>query len=115
MNQSIDLIIASELVDMAESLIAMREPKEGKVKKLYDTKEKKVKAVRKKGNIITFKEKFYPRGTANEGHTQIVVTGFKKQSSSVKIEGRDYDSNWYDSMDDLIKDVDWKQMEAWHS
>ena len=84
-------------------------------RKLYDTKEKKAKAVRKKGNIITFKEKFYPRGTSDTGHSQILVTGFSKQRGSVRIEGRAYDSKWYDSIDSLIKAVDWKKMESWHS
>jgi len=83
--------------------------------KVYDTNDKKAKAVRKKGNIITFKKKFYPRGTSDTGYTQILVTGFEKQGGSVKIEGKSYDSKWYDSMDSLIKDVDWEKMESWHS
>src|SRR6266700_2006867 len=56
-------------------------------KKLYDTEEKKLKAVRKRGNIITFKQIFYPRGTENEGYTQILVTGIRKEKSgAIKIE-----------------------------
>ncbi len=81
--------------------------------KLYDTNDKKVKAVRKKGNIITFKEKFYPRGTSDDGFKQILVTGFLN-NGSVKIEGKSYDTKWYDSIDSLIKDVDWEKMEGWH-
>ena len=110
-----DIEQAKLSIEELENEIMYNYAKGGKVKKLYDTKEKKAKAVRKKGNIITFKEMFYPRGTANQGYTQIMVTGFQKQSGSVKIEGRAYDSKWYNSMDDLIKDVDWKKMEAWHS
>jgi len=82
---------------------------------LYNTKDKKAKAVKKKGNIITFKKKFYPRGTSDTGFKQILVTGFSKQRGSVKIEGQAYDTKWYDSIDSLIKDVDWKKMEGWHS
>ena len=82
----------------------------------YDTLEKKIATVKKKGNIITFKETFFPRGTANQGFIQILVRGFKKEKSgAVKIEGGGYDSNWHKNMDDLISAVNWEQMEVWHS
>ena len=58
----------------------------GEAKKLYDTDEKKLKALNKKGNLITFKKPFYPRGTSEQGYTQIGVTGIRKEKSgTIKI------------------------------
>lgn len=88
----------------------------GKARKLYDTHEKKLKTIKTKGNIITFKKTFYPRGTANQGYTQILVTGLKKdKSGAVKIEGQWYDSDWYKNMDDLLNAINWEWMEQVHS
>lgn len=85
------------------------------IPKKYDTLEKKIATVKKKGNIITFKERFFPRGTANQGFIQILVTGFKKdKSGAVKIEGRAFDSNWYTNINELIEAVDFKLMGDWH-
>lgn len=82
----------------------------------YDTEEKRIKFVKKKGNLVTFKEKFYPNGTLNQGFNQVAVTGFKKdKSGAVKIIGFGHDSLWYDSMNDLLEAIDWEQMEKWHS
>lgn len=81
---------------------------------LYNTTDKKAKFVRKKGNIITFKKEFFPRGTSEPGRTQVLVTGVEKSKGSVKLLGRAYDTPWYKSMDELIKAVDWKKMESWH-
>lgn len=79
-------------------------------KNLYGTTQKKIAAVKKKGNIITFKKQWaYGNGTA----TQIIVTGFKKtKSGAVKIGGRFYDSPWYESIDKLLEAVDWKFMDV---
>lgn len=82
----------------------------------YDTLEKKIATVKKKGNIITFKKPYYPRGTANQGFIQILITGIKKEKSgAIKLEGMGRDSDWYKSIDELIQAVDFEQMEAWHS
>lgn len=87
-----------------------------KRKMLYDTDEKKMKAIKKKGNIITFKWPFHPRGTANKNHTQIIVTGIRKErSGAIKIEGRGYDSDWYDNTNDLFDAIDWEWMEKAHT
>lgn len=83
--------------------------------KKYNTKDKRIKTLKKKGNIITFKEKFYPRGTSNQGFSQILITGVSKQKGSIKLEGRAYDTPWYGSIEELIKAVDWKTMESYHS
>jgi hypothetical protein len=83
--------------------------------KIYDSKEKKLKAVRKKGNIITFKKKFYPFGTSGNPYSQIAVKYIEKSQGHVKIVGHGIDSNWYDSMDDLLNAIDWEKMEKWHS
>ncbi len=81
----------------------------------YDTAEKKAKALRKKGNIITFKEMFYPNGTANQGYTQIIVNYIQKSGSSVILHGENgIQTQWYKSIDELIDAVDWETMEKWH-
>lgn len=69
--------------------------------------EDKLKWLKKKGNIITFKEAFYPKG---DNFTQIVVVGFVKQKDSVKIEGRAYDTPWM-TVKELINAVDWDWMQ----
>ena len=93
----------------------MKEQNENFNVKIYNTLEKRIATVKKKGNIITFKETFFPRGTANQGFTQILVTGFRKdKSGAVKIEGRAFDSNWYSSINDLIDAVDFELLGEWH-
>lgn len=81
-------------------------------KKKYDTNEKRIKFVKKKGNIITFKKPFRWKG---EDFSQILVTGFEKSKGSVKVIGSNRDTPWYDSMEDLIKAIDWDLMEGWHT
>lgn len=83
-----------------------------KSKLKYNTKTKRIKAVKTKGNIITFKEQFYWKG---DKFWQIGVTGFETQKGSVKIIGFGRDSKWYSSMDELLNAIDWDTMEAWHS
>lgn len=84
--------------------------------KKYDTDEKRIKFLRAKGNIITFKEKFYPRGTANPGRLQIIVCSIEKAcNGSVKISGSFYDSNWYNSKEELVDAIDWEEMEQMHA
>ena len=81
-------------------------------KMLYDTQEKKAKFVRKRGNIITFKQPFNWMG---ESYTQIMVSYLEKSRGHVKINGFGKDSPWYDSIDKLIDAVNWEQMERWHT
>jgi hypothetical protein len=82
--------------------------------KLYDTFNKKLKAVKTKGNIITFKKTFYPRGTANQGYRQILVEEIGKDRGAIRIEGPFYNSDWYDNIGKLINAVDWDWMEEAH-
>lgn len=85
-------------------------------KKLYDTDEKKLKAIMKKGNLITFKKPFYPRGTSEQGYTQIGVTGIRKEKSgAIKIIGFGRDSNWYKSVNELFDAINWEWMERMHA
>ena len=84
--------------------------KKSKPKK-YDTYSKRLKTVRKKGNIITFKKPFRWMGT---DYLQILSQGIRKQQGHFKIVGSSRDSDWYDSMEDLIEAVDWDLMERWH-
>lgn len=82
----------------------------------YGTYEKRLKFLKKKGNIVTFKEPFYPRGTANESRTQIIVEGLNKlRTGEIKIIGEFYDSDWYKTQEKLIEAIDWKRMEEMHS
>ncbi|MYY43985.1 hypothetical protein [Elizabethkingia anophelis] len=81
----------------------------------YDTTEKRMKFLKKKGNIITFKKPFYPHGTLNESRSQIIVNRLQKtKAGSVKIIGNYYDTNWYNSIDALLESIDWQWMEAVH-
>lgn len=83
-----------------------------KTGKKYDTLDKRIKAVKCKGQLITFKEPFNWMG---EYFKQIDVTGFKKQGNYVKIIGFTRDSPWYDSLDNLLDAVDWEWMEKAHA
>lgn len=80
------------------------------VKKKYDTQDKQIKALKKKGNIITFKNKFRFLGSA---YSQITVTGFEKsrQTGYVKIIGFGRDTPWFANMEQLINAVDWAWMD----
>lgn len=85
--------------------------KKGKKKK-YDTNEKRIKFIKKKGNIITFKKTFRWKG---DDFSQILVTGFEKSKGSVKVIGMGRDTPWYSSMEELIQSIDWDLMEGWHT
>src|ERR1035437_6318252 len=85
-------------------------------KKLYDTDEKKLKTIKKKGNLITFKKPFYPRGTSDQGYTQLMVTRIRKEKSgAIKIEGQGRDSDWYKSINELFDSINWEWMERMHA
>jgi predicted transcriptional regulator len=85
-------------------------------KKLYDTDEKKLKTIKKKGNLIAFKKPFYPRGTSEQGYTQLMVAGIRKEKSgAIKIEGFGRDSDWYNSVNELFDAINWEWMESVHA
>jgi hypothetical protein len=86
-------------------------PEKKAKKKKYDTDAKRIKFVKKKGNIITFKKPFRWKG---DDFSQILVTGFEKSRGSVKVIGFGRDTPWYDSIEELIKAIDWDLMEGWH-
>lgn len=71
---------------------------------------KKEAILKKKGNIIIFKELLQP---TDEGRKSIAVQGFVKsrKTGAVKIEGSAYDTQWFSSMQDLINAVDWSKWE----
>jgi hypothetical protein len=81
-------------------------------KKKYGTEEQKIKTLKKRGNIITFKEPFSWKG---EKFMHIMVQEIEKEKGSVKIIGFSRDTRWYDTMKDLINAVNWDLMEQWHS
>jgi hypothetical protein len=81
--------------------------------KLYDTTNKRIKTLRKKGNIITFKVPFMWKEAS---YHQIDVIRFKlEKSGACKIEGYTRDTPWFDSLNKLIEAVDWDIMERWHT
>lgn len=92
---------------------------------LYDTKEKRIAFLKKKGSLITFKEPFYPAGTAGGSKVQVISTGVKynkringrslKNTEEIKIVGQTTDSPWFKNMDALLEAIDWEKMEAYHS
>ncbi len=78
--------------------------------KKYGTKKLKIKTLKKRGSIITFKKPFWWNG---ERFIQIMVQGIERKKGSIKIIGFSRDTEWFKSKKDLIKAVNWKLMEAW--
>lgn len=82
------------------------------IEELYSN-EKKLKAIRKKGNIITFKKPFYPFGTNGRSYQQIISKGIEKaKNGSIKIIGSAFDTPWYKSIDELFAAIDWEFMKG---
>lgn len=79
--------------------------------KLYNTKAKRIATVKQSGKIITFKT---PAGFPETYVNQILAKGLEKRKGAVKILGVHRDSNWYNSMDELLDDIEWEKMEDWH-
>jgi len=76
----------------------------------YDTFKKKVNFLKKKGNIVTFKQKI-------SGRKQTIIDKLEKsrKSDRVRLHGQfGYDTPWFDNMDELISVVDWDWMERVH-
>jgi hypothetical protein len=75
------------------------------------TDAKKEAILKKKGNIIIFKEVLEP---TDEGRKSIAVQRFVKsrKTEAVKLEGSAYDTQWFESMQDLINAVDWSKWES---
>jgi len=75
------------------------------------TDAKKEAILKKKGNIIIFKEVLEP---TDEGRKSITVQRFVKsrKNGAVKLEGSAYDTQWFESMQDLINAVDWSKWES---
>lgn len=83
--------------------------------KLYDSNEKRLRFLQRRGNIITFKEPFFPWGTANESRRQIIVYRLEKSKSAIKIIGGSFDSDWFRNLNELMEAVDWDWMEHAHN
>ncbi|MDP1800838.1 MAG: strawberry notch C-terminal domain-containing protein [Bacteroidota bacterium] len=79
--------------------------------KLYNTRAKRIATVKQSGKIITFKT---PEGMPETYVNQILGKGIEKRQGSVKVLGVHRDSKWYNSMDDLLDDIEWDLMEGWH-
>lgn len=86
-------------------------PEKKTKKKKYDTETKRIKFIKTKGNLITFKKPFRWKG---DDFKQILVSGFEKSKGSVKVIGFGRDTPWYSSMEELIQAIDWDLMEGWH-
>ena len=76
----------------------------------FNTREKRIATLKKKGNIITFKDRFFWKG---ESFSQILILDFEtdKKSGAVKLVGFSRDTKWFNSVDDLLKAIDWEWME----
>ncbi|SKA33195.1 hypothetical protein SAMN04488128_103788 [Chitinophaga eiseniae] len=84
-------------------------------KRLYDSKEKQLKSLKRKGNIITFKNPIYPWGTSGESRNQIIVHSLQVfRDGAVRIIGNSYDTDWYADIDKLLDAIDWQWMEGAH-
>ncbi len=81
---------------------------------LYNTQQKRIDFVSKKGSLLTFKK---PISWKGESKTQIINYGLEKdrKSGAVKIIGFGYDSPWYKSTKELIDAMDWEKMSEWYS
>ena len=81
--------------------------------KLYDTREKRLKTLKQKGNIITFKVPFMWKGVS---YSQIDITHFKvEKSGACMIIGYTRDTPRFETIDNLISAIDWDIMEKWHA
>lgn len=74
----------------------------------FNTLEKKLKALKTKGKIITFKKPL----PGSKSYQVIVQKVIKDKEGSVKIEGTCHDSPWFKDLNHLLKAVDWKFMES---
>ena len=84
------------------------------MKKRYNTQNKRIKFLKTKGNIISFKKPFIDYH--GESHTQVLIKGLEKdrRTDAVKVIGLAWDSEWFDDMDELVQAVDWEYMEKVH-
>lgn len=75
----------------------------------YDSEQKKLKFLKKKGNIVTFKNRI-------NGRWQAVITKLEKgRNGQYKIHGElGFTSPWYSSFDDMDNAIDWDFMERSH-
>ncbi len=72
--------------------------------KKYDTKEKRLAMLRRSGRIMTFKN-----------GPQIISDGLEEGARGVRLKGvYGTPSSWYKTIDEIMKAIDWKKMEAWH-
>lgn len=73
----------------------------------YATYKQKEAFIRKKRNIVTFKN-----------GKQVITAGVTRDrpTGAVQLDGEfGYTSKWYNSMKDLLDAVDWAKMRRWHS
>lgn len=75
----------------------------------YDTDRDKLKFLKKKGNIVTFKKQI-------KGRWQAVITKLESgKNGGYRIHGvKGFVSPWYKSADDMMDAIDWEFMEQNH-
>ncbi len=83
--------------------------------KRYDTQEKRIAFLNRKGSIITFKEPFYPVGSKTSRIQIIVVKIYEPDSGGIRILGLHCNSPVFRNMDELLEAIDWDDMEIMHS
>jgi len=83
--------------------------------KRYDTHEKRMAFLNRKGSIITFKEPFYPVGSKTSRIQVNVREIYYPDSGGIRILGLFCNSPVFKNMDELLRAIDWDEMELMHS
>lgn len=83
--------------------------------KRYDTREKRIEFLNRKGSIITFKNPFYPVGSKTSRTQIIAIKIYEPDSGGIRILGLYCNSDVYNSLDELLDAIDWDEMEIMHS
>lgn len=72
------------------------------------TMDQKVKAIRKKGNILTFKKPLKWKG---DEYKQILITQVEKSQGSYRLHSEIFYTQWAKSLEELTELIDWKDWE----
>lgn len=105
LNHIIKIKAAGGKYTVADKTVAYSFPEKPAPKE--PSRAEKTAIVKKSGNIITFKRS-WPTGNGDRvKQITVIRLALSRSSTSAKIEGRSYDTPWYDSLEDLLKAVNW--------
>jgi len=102
-----------------EFVVTGRKKGEEAISEAFDTDKAKMNALKKKGKIITFKDKFMPEPNENSDAkmnigsrklSQVIVDRLEKNGKAVKIIGMNWNTPEFKDMDALIDAVNWDFM-----